>query len=292
MSATKRWQVLELLNTTVAYFTEKQIENPRLNAELLLGKALNMRRVDLYIAFERPVVPNELDLFRKMVKRRATGEPLQYILGETEFMGLPYKISPAALIPRPETEILVEEVLKLENPDFIQNPLIWDVGTGSGCIAVSLAVLWPKAAIVATDVSAEALKLAQENAALNKVSEKIRFLRHDIFTPLNATELQQVQIIAANPPYITKAEMPGLQKEVRDFEPQIALTDHGDGLRFYRRLLEIAVKSLKKKGGFLFMELSGMHPEKIIRLAEGKSFKKLSVSNDLNKIPRVLKIEV
>ena len=292
MAVLKTWRVLDLLNTTAQYFADKQIENPRLNAEQLLGKVLNLQRVDLYVAFERPVSEQELQQFRELVKRRAKAEPLQYILGETEFMSLPFKVSPAALIPRPETEILVEEVLKLKTffPD--EKAQIADLGSGSGCIAISLAHYWPQAKIRATDISAQALELAAENARLNKVSERIIFLKHDIFSPWPQGWAGKVNIIVSNPPYIAKQEMDSLQKEVRDFEPRAALTDEADGLGFYHRLFTLAAEKLLALRGFLLVEMSGSQAHKIIKTAQTFAFKNISVTKDLNDIPRVLKIEV
>ena len=299
MSANKSWQVLDLLNTTVQYFTDKEIENPRLNAEQLLGKVLNLKRVDLYVSFERPVSLRELQHFRELVKRRAQGEPLQYILGETEFMSLPFKVAPAVLIPRPETEILVEEVLKLKAVFPEQEVKILDIGTGSACIAVSLAHYWPQAKIFATDISGPAVELAKENARLNNVSEKIEFIQHDIFAPRPKELPGKVNIIVSNPPYISRREMAGLQNEVRDFEPKNALTDGADGLRFYRRIFTLCAlqgeaddESILAKNGFMLVEMSGSQPGKIINLAQEFKFKNISYTKDLTDIPRVLKTEV
>lgn len=292
MATKKIWKIIDLINTTAQYFKDKHIENPRLNAEQLLAKILNMQRVDLYVAYDRPLAPPELDAYRGLVRRRAAGEPLQYILQETEFMGLPFKVSPAALIPRPETEILVEQVLELKKTAGLEKPSIVDIGTGSGCIAVSLAKLWPESQIWAGDISDEALHLAEENARLNEVSDRIRFQRYDVFQPWLQEFPSAPDIIVSNPPYIALAEMNSLAAEVRDFEPQTALTDNADGLSFYRRILQLATENGAPVCAYLFLELSGVQPQKIAALAEDYPFAAVSIINDLNDIARVLKIEV
>jgi len=292
MSSVKSWKIIDLINTTAQYFKEKNIENPRLNAEQLLAKILNMKRVDLYVAFDRPVAPPELEEYRGLVRRRAAGEPLQYILQETEFMGLPFKVSPAALIPRPETEILVESVLELKGRLTVEHPVIVDIGTGSGCIAVSLARLWPQSRLWASDISTEALQLAEENARLNEVSERIRFMQYDIFQPWPQDIPDRPDIIVSNPPYISDQELAGLSAEVRDFEPQSALTDRADGLSFYRRLLQLSAQEAAPECRYLFLEMSGSQPQQITALTQKQNFAEVRVLNDLNNIPRVLRIKV
>ncbi len=292
MATKKIWKIIDLINTTAQYFKEKKIENPRLNAEQLLAKILNMKRVDLYVAFDQLVAPPELEEYRRLVRRRAAGEPLQYILQQTEFMGLPFKVSPAALIPRPETEILVEQVLELKEETAVENPVIVDIGTGSGCIAVSLARLWSKSRIWAGDISAEALRLAEENARLNGVNEQIRFEPYDIFQPWPPDFPGQPDIIVSNPPYITREELAGLSAEVRDFEPRFALTDNADGLSFYRRLFQLTAENDAPKCRYLFLEMSGSQPDKIAALAQKQSFAQVNIINDINNIARVLKIKV
>ena len=292
MAKAKQWQVLELLNTTSKFLEQKGIENPRLNTEQLLGKVLNLSRVELYVSFERPLSPSELNDFRQLVKRRANREPLQYILGETEFMGLPFEVSPAVLIPRPETEVLVEEVLKLK-PEFeTKKPIIADVGTGSGCIPISLAHFWKEARCVGLDISDLALEVAKRNAQINKTEAQLDFHTYDIFKEWNSGLPQDVHILVSNPPYIAEGELDGLQAEVVDFEPRIALTDEGDGLRFYRRLFELCADPSAPHCTYLFLEMSGSQPQKIIDLARNYNFGKTEQINDLNGIPRVLKVKV
>ena len=305
----KTWKLLELLNTTAAYFKDKQIENPRLNAEQLLCKVLNMQRVDLYVAFERPLTSSELAAYRELVKRRAAREPLQYILGETEFFGLPFTVNPRVLIPRPETELLVEQVLALRDAYKDKSPVIADIGTGSGCIAVSTDKHWPGARLVATDITSGALETARQNSERNNIeavfvegelntvpdvkpASTLYLLEHNIFNDWPNWLAGKVDILISNPPYIAAAEMAALQPEVKDYEPADALTDHNDGLSFYLRLFQLTVSEQGTGCRYLLLEMSGSQPQKIIELSKQFPFQSVETYNDLNEIPRVLKIKV
>ncbi|HES58909.1 MAG: peptide chain release factor N(5)-glutamine methyltransferase [Calditrichaceae bacterium] len=306
MQSKKNWTLLELLNTTTQYFTDKNIDNPRLNAEELLGKILNLNRVQLYVAFERPLTDKEVSNFRELVKRRIQREPLQHILGQTEFMGYPFIVNPHVLIPRPETEILVEEVLKLQDVSEFKNPTILDIGTGSGCIAISLALEWKGSRLMAVDLSKAALETAYQNCQINNISaqmeynqnqdndtlDRLTLLEHDILKPWPQSITKQFDIIVSNPPYVTNDEMKNLQPEVRDYEPQNALTDSVDGLTFYRHIFDMIAEKHELECRYLFLEMSGSQPDKIIELARKHKFEKIEVIPDLNKIDRVLKIEV
>jgi len=304
----KSWTILELLNVTSEYFSQKEIDNPRLNSEYLLCNVLNLKRIELYLHHERPVSENELLQFRRLVSRRARHEPLQYIIGETGFMGLPFRITPSALIPRPETEVLVEEILRMRD-EFSARPVtIAEIGCGSGCIAISLAQLWPQSTVFATDISEPALELTLENSLLNRVTaamminhreflpekENVRLslMHHDIFTSWPDELPDKIDILVSNPPYISAEEMNNLGTEVKDYEPHIALTDFADGLRFYRRLFEIAWSPQSPRIDYLMLEMSGSQPEKIVELAEFFDFADIQVKQDLNNIPRILKVKV
>jgi release factor glutamine methyltransferase len=307
MQSNKRWTLLELLNTTTKYFTEKNIDNPRLNTEELLSKTLELDRVQLYVAYERPLTDAEIDTFRSLVKRRIQHEPLQHILGITEFMGYPIKVNRDVLIPRPETEILVEEVLKLKSEIGMKNPYILDIGTGSGCIAISLAMDWPTSSILAIDISTAALDMAKQNCELNNIDVQIADIYHKQNTELTSSVIlvehdvlkswpslfsKQFDIIVSNPPYVKNDEIEALQPEVRDFEPHIALTDSGDGLKFYKHIFDLVKVNCELECKYLFLEMSGSQPKEITDLAYTYSFKKIETIPDLNKIDRVLKIEV
>jgi release factor glutamine methyltransferase len=304
----KSWTILELLTVTSEYFSQKDIDNPRLNSEYLLCNVLNLKRIELYLYHERPVSDNELLQFRRLVSRRARHEPLQYIIGETSFMGLPFRVTPSALIPRPETEGLVEEVLKMKTEFRSPAVTLAEIGCGSGCIAISLAQFWPGATIYATDVSPAAIDLTIENSRLNHLqttvigndhypttdadNARLFLLRHDVFSAWPENLPQQVDILVSNPPYISAAEMTGLDAEVRDYEPHIALTDFADGLRFYRRLFEIAASPQSPAIKYMMLEMSGAQPEKIIEMAEAFDFDEIQIASDLNEIPRILKVKV
>ncbi len=286
----KTWKVIELLKTTTDYLKQKGIENSRLNAERLLAHVLDMERIKLYVEFERPVSDEELTKYRGLVSRRTKKEPLQYILGETEFMGLPFLVRPSVLIPRPETEILVEEVLKLKSENEDQTNIL-DIGTGSGCIAISVAHFWPKSKVTGIDISAEAIKIAEENKALNKISN-VTFLEKDLFSNWPDNNLpQQFDIIISNPPYVTEEEMGSLQSEVKDFEPKIALTDFKDGMDFYKHIFSLLNKS-KVKTKYLFLEMSGSQQDKIVDEAKKCKFNSIDIIKDLTGIDRVLKVKV
>jgi len=289
MAKNQSWKVVDLLKTTTDFFKQKEIENPRLNAEVLLAHILRKSRINLYVEFERPISNSELTEFRECVSRRSKNEPLQYITGVTEFMGLPFEVNPSVLIPRPETEILCEEILKLQNK-YSEKINILDIGTGSGCIAISLAHFWKDTKITAIDISAEALKTARENVFLNKITN-LSLVEQDVFNMVENKDLpREFEIIVSNPPYIAKDEMNTLQSEVRDFEPQKALTDFDDGLSFYKHIMDL-VSDEKLKCDFLFLEMSGSQPKKIVAEAKKRNFTEIIIIKDLAEIDRVLKIK-
>ncbi len=281
--------ILEIINKSTKFFKQKDIENPRLNAERLLGALLEIDRVQLYLQHDRLMSKKETELFRDFVRRRAEYEPLQYIIGETEFMGLNFKVTPAVLIPRPETELLIEQILLLRDTHSFPNPTAWDIGSGSGCIAVALAHYWPECKIIASDVSEDSLSLAEENASLNYVKDKIQFLNHDILIdPVDSST--QADIIVSNPPYVSLEEFENLGDEIRLFEPKIALTDDSEGLTFYERIFSLIENDHRCK--FILVEMSGTQTEKIIRIAEKYNFAGLNVFKDLNNLSRILQIKV
>lgn len=248
------WTVIKLLDWSAEYLRTKGVEDARLNAERLLAKVLQCNRVDLYLQFDRPLSPEELSAFKEYLLRRASREPLQYVLGETEFFSLPFKIRPGVLIPRPETEILVEKVL--ETAGKMAGPLrIVEIGTGSGIIAVVLAKRLPLAELTATDISKRALALAQENAQIHGVEGRIRFLHQDIAAP---ETLQKggpgFHIIVSNPPYIAREEAELLAKEIRAFEPAEALFAQ-EPMQFYKAILQYA-QGHACPGGFVAVEIA------------------------------------
>jgi len=285
----KQWTALEILNATIPFFKKRSILNPRLNAERLLAHILKVDRIGIYLQFERILSNVEIKNFRQLVQRRANGEPLQYILGETEFMGLPFYVEPAVLIPRPETEILVNEALALQ-PEFTQKPaIIWDIGTGSGCIAVSLAHYWPACQIIASDISDEAIAIAEKNCKLNQVDDRVRLIKHDILKNEPAN-FERIDIIVSNPPYISNEELKTLDTEIIRYEPHIALTDFADGLLFYEALLRIDFSKISCR--YILFEMSGTQTERIMSIVSSQNLNEVTIIKDLNEIPRILKIRI
>lgn len=252
-------------------------------SELLFTELLNCDRASLYL--NRDSILNKEKLFSvsSALKRRIKGEPIQYIIGKTEFMGLEFKVTLDVLIPRPETEILVEAAIKITRL-IGEKVRILDLGTGSGCIAVSLAKLLPKAKVTATDISPEALKVALENARANNVD--IDFFQGDLFGTCNLTPITY-DLIISNPPYIRSSEIKKLQPEVR-YEPPIALDGGKEGLDFYKRIINDAPRYLKKKG-FLILEIGFDQKDDLKKnLQNSGYFEIIEVIKDYNNLDRVI----
>jgi release factor glutamine methyltransferase len=243
--------VLEAIQKTADFLAPKGVDSPRLQAELLLAHVLQLPRMRLYLNFDRVLAPAEVDAFRELVRRRGQREPLQHILGTVNFCGLEFTCNRHALIPRPETELLAQLAWEFLCAHPAAQPAAFDFGTGTGCLAVTLAVKCPRARISAGDVSPAALDLARENATRHGVGERIQFVASDGFAALPADT--RFDLIVSNPPYIPAAEIATLQPEVRDFDPRTALDGGDDGLDFYRRL---AVEGLARlnPGGQLIVE--------------------------------------
>lgn len=274
-------RILEVINKTTPFFEKQGIESPRLTIELLLAHLLRKKRLDLYLEFERELDDETLAKLREMVKRRAASEPLQYITGETEFCGLKFLVDRRVLIPRPETELLVEGVekrLKAENRRQKSEVKVVDVGTGSGCVAVSLATKLPHAEIYATDASAEALEVARANAKVHKVEKNIRFLKSDLLEEL--PDSLKVEVIMSNPPYIAAGELAKLPREVRDFEPVHALVAGEDGLKVIRRLVMTAMRFLSPSG-FVALEIGAGQRAAVTELFGESDFEVAEVVKDL-----------
>jgi release factor glutamine methyltransferase len=284
----RKFTILEIIKKTTEYLNQKNIVNARLNAESLLSYVLKISRVQLYLQFERVLTIDEIEDYRRLVKRRGEHEPLQYITGETEFMSLPFRISSQVFIPRPETEILVERVLAFKNQFQPEKVIIWDIGTGSGCIAVSIAKYWMDGQIIASDISYPALQCAKENARINKTADQIEFIQHDILH--DHLFINKCDMIVSNPPYIQKEELVTLDREICGYEPEIALTDYSDGTVFYQKIFSLLEEGLDCK--YILLELSGSQPERIIELTKRYSFNNVKIYPDLNGISRALEIEI
>jgi len=273
----KEWTILEILNWTKDFFKEKNLENPRLNAELIISHVLGLKRLDLYMKFDQIVSTSDRNKIKEFIKRRNLQEPLQYILGETEFYGHKFRVDTSVLIPRPETESLVEKIIH----DIGISRSILEIGTGSGCIAITLAKELPEVQIDAVDLSSEALVTASSNAKLNEV--EVTFFCSDIFSAVE----NKYDIIVSNPPYISSDSYKELSSEIKDHEPSMALLSEEKGLFFYRKILEEASDYLTP-GGRIFFEIGYDQSERIKLIAEKTGFKNIETIKDLNGFDRIM----
>jgi release factor glutamine methyltransferase len=281
---------MEVVRLSTGYLESHGSSSPRLDAELLAATALRISRMDVYLQFDRPLEEAQLGAIRELVRRRGDGEPVAHITGEREFYSRPFAVSAAVLIPRPETETLVELALRRARAVATGGTAvrIADVGTGSGCVAVTLAAELPEATVAATDVSDAALEVAAANVARHGVESRVALLRGAWGVPLAG---RLFDIVVANPPYIPTAELAGLSREVRDREPVLALDGGADGLDAYRALLP-SLAGILAPGGWLAVEID-IHGagavERIGRDALGEVL--TEVHNDLTGRPRVVSFE-
>ena len=276
------------INTTIAETLKRASENLRassvqndlLDAQTLLAHALGKDRTYLIVNFNQQLSEDERSNYQALIARRASGEPLQYITGHQEFFGLEFEVTPDVLIPRPETELLVEEVVRLSQSP---QPVILDLCTGSGCIAIALAREIDGARVIASDISPAALRVAKRNAARYNLA--VAFAASDLLEAFDGQPL--ADFITCNPPYVATYELATLQREVRDWEPRVALTDSGDGLSFYQRLLVDAPSRLRP-GGHLLCELGYTQSEAITAMADQTVWERPHLLDDLQGIPRTL----
>lgn len=256
------WTVLSMIKWGTAFFDEKGIPSPRLSIEWLLADVLETRRLNLYLLFDRPLSETELAELREKIRRRLKHEPLQYIIGYTDFMRAHVMVTPDVLIPRPETELLVETVL--ETIQMKKTCSVLDIGTGSGCIAISLKMERPKWDVYAVDISETALNLARQNSSLN--ATEVCFLVGDLFRPATFSGglPEKLDVIVSNPPYIPNSERPRIDREVKDYEPEIALFTE-DITLVYRSVRNIG-EQLLKTGGYLFLEIHEDYGQDLINV--------------------------
>jgi release factor glutamine methyltransferase len=275
--------VLEVLQATTTFFKKRNIENPRLNAEHLLAHVLGRKRIELYLEFERELTETELEGLRDLVRRRSGGEPLQHLLGTVEFFGLTFLCDKRAMVPRPETEELVE-FLKSEIQSASGGPKseIVDVGTGSGVIALSLAVEFPEARILAVDVSDDALALAQENAARLNLSDRVQFLKSRLLENVEGI----FDLIVANLPYISTQDRHTLSREVLH-DPEIALFAGARGDELVRELIDQAPSRLRP-AGTLALEIGLGQSETLLSALAEKNYRDICSKNDYNGVTRFL----
>lgn len=305
--------VLRILKQAEEEIRVSGVLNPRLDAEALLSRALDIDRVGLYTQYERILSEEEVNNFFGLVERRNKREPLQYILGNTEFFGLEFVVTPDVLIPRPETELLVEEAIRIVTSDKLQVTSkeknselltphsslgILDLCTGSGCIAVTLAKKLEGVKIYGVDISAKALRVAKENARRHGVEGKINFIQGDLFEPFTVHSSQftvhgcRFDLIVSNPPYIPSSEIDFLQEEVKDYEPREALDGGNNGLSFLKRIIKEAPDYLKA-GGSLLLEIGYGQKERVYEIAEEREiYQTHKVIKDFAGIERVVKLNI
>jgi len=273
------WTIRKILDKLVLKFEKNKITSPKLNAELIISHVLKIKKLELYFQMEKEISESQFNIISAMSSRRLKNEPLQYILGETEFYGFRIKVSKDVLIPRPETELLVEKIIHDEK----NINSILDIGTGSGAIAIALAKNLNNVIIEATDISNDALLIAKQNAAFNCVD--INFRQSDIFSDVPGT----YDLIISNPPYISQKDYDQLPIEIKDFEPKSALQADDNGLIFYNKILQNAKEHLTESGKIYF-EIGYDQAIRITEIAKENGFKDIQVYQDLNNLDRIMSI--
>jgi release factor glutamine methyltransferase len=285
VSAEQTWTVGRLLDWTTQFLGQKGSESPRLDAEVLLADALGWKRIDLYARHGEEAPDEGRAKFKELVQRRVKGCPVAYLVGRKEFFSLEFEVGPAVLIPRPDTECVVDECLRLARE--MAAPRVLDVGTGSGCIAVAVAKKHKTAEVTAVDLSPEALAVAGRNAAKHGVGERVRFLAGDLFGPLAPDE--QYDFVLSNPPYIPHGDIAGLEPGVRDYEPHTALDGGPDGYAVFDRLVDGAPAHLRP-GGWLILEIGSPQETRARERIEAHGgYELMRTVHDGAKPPRVLR---
>jgi release factor glutamine methyltransferase len=282
------WTIQKLLTWITEYFTEKGIDPPRLSAELLISHILQMKRIELYTQFNKSVTTHQLDQLHDLIKRAGQNEPIAYLIGKTEFYSLEINVTPDCMIPRPETELLVERAI-----EFLRTrtgtQFVCDVCTGSGCVAVAIGKNHPNARIIATDISDAALKVAATNIKKHQLESRITLLAGDLFDPLvPQIDSEKFDLIVCNPPYVSASEFEALDKNVKDYEPKLSLFAGTDGLDIHRRIIENAVSFLKPDAA-LMLEIGYAQGEAIRQLLEQtKAFGEIKIEKDFNNNDRIV----
>jgi release factor glutamine methyltransferase len=280
--------VLEVIQRSTEFLAKKGVDSPRLQAELLLAHLLKLPRMQLYLNFERALSAAEVDIFRELIRRRSQREPLQYVIGSTSFCGLEIAVNRHVLIPRSETELLAERGWQFltQLPASNHQPSIaLDFGTGSGCVAIALAVRSPRAQISALEISAEALELSRQNVERHAMAERIHLICGDGLAVLPARSV--FDLIISNPPYVPTAEIETLQPEVREYEPRGGLDGGTDGMDFFRRMAREAGPFLKP-GGRLMLEFGDGQADAIRQIVERENWIVEAVQEDYTHRPRII----
>ena len=291
------WTILKLIEWTTEHFQKQEISNPRLESEILLAHVLGKKRIDLYLEFDHPVGSQDLSAYKLLIQRRVKHEPVQYLTGRQEFWSLDFKVGPGVLIPRPETECLVEQVLKRfksQSEHFKDKPLhILELGTGSGVLSIVLAKELPQSHIWTGDISERALSYALENAKAHGVSSQINFQKSDLFSAFYPSlgSTQKFHLIISNPPYITEEEWGQLPLHIREFEPPEALKGGVQGIDFHLKILDLAPKFLMPQG-FVVLEIA---PSQGVMLKEylenQKSIASFDIVQDYEHRERILVVQ-
>ena len=276
--------VLEVIKLSTEYLQKKGVESPRANAEILLAEILKCKRLELYLAFDKPLAENEVQVYREAIRKRGLRIPLQYIVGNVEFYGLKLIVNENVLIPRPESELLVEKIIN--DSDKSNNLKILDIGVGSGNISLSISKNLPNSKVVAIDISKSALDVANQNAEINSLQDRIEFRLFDFMND-DLNSLGKFDLIVSNPPYVSENDYESLEPELKNYEPKIALTDNSNGISFYKRIIEVSDQILGKHGKIYF-ELGMGQSIQVKNLFEQNGFKNILMTKDYSGIDRII----
>jgi len=280
----KTWRIIDIINWGEKYLKDRSFDSPRNEIEILLLHLIGCKKIDLYLDFEKVIKPEDLITLRGWIKRRVNREPIQHIIGHSEFYGRRFIVNQDVLIPRPETETVID--ISIDALSKKNTPVIIDIGTGSGCIGITLALEIPHSKVFAIDISEVALSIAKKNADIYNLKNiefiKMDFLRKDI--------KHNVDLLVSNPPYIPQKEISSLMRDVKEYEPMIALTDNSNGLVFYQKISKIIPHVVKKNGVTILEVGRGDHHNKVKEVFSKEGYSDIETICDLNKDIRVLMI--
>jgi release factor glutamine methyltransferase len=276
--------VLEVIKLSTEYLQKKGVESARANAEILLADILKCKRLELYLAFDKPLAEKEVEIYREAIRKRGLRIPLQYIIGNVEFYGLKIFVNENVLIPRPETELLVEQMIKELEVNLILK--ILDIGVGSGNISIAISKNLPNSNVVGIDVSEEALKIAKQNVQSHNLENRIEFKLFDVLKS-DVEVLGKFDVIVSNPPYVSENDFNNLEPELKIYEPKIALSDNADGISFYRKII-LSSKILLNTNGKLYFEMGKDQYIDISKMMSDAGFTKIKITKDYSGIERII----
>ncbi len=280
----KTWRIIDIINWGEKYLKDRSFDSPRNEIEILLLHLIGCKKIDLYLDFEKVIKPEDLITLRGWIKRRVNREPIQHIIGHSEFYGRRFIVNQDVLIPRPETETVID--ISIDALSKKNTPVIIDIGTGSGCIGITLALEIPRSKVFAIDISEAALSIAKKNAAIYNL-KNIEFIKMDF---LSKDIKHNVDLLVSNPPYIPQKEISSLMRDVKEYEPMIALTDNSNGLVFYQKISKIIPYVVKKNGVTILEVGRGDHHNKVKEVFSKEGYSDIETICDLNKDIRVLMI--